>query len=259
MITTDLTVLVFDFLIVFVRIASMIMVLPGLSSNSIPAMAKIGISIALTTIVVPIVSDKVPSVPHSTIFLIVMIGGQIVVGLTIGWLVNAILFSLPIAGQIISYQIGLSSVLLPSNDLGAESTLISSILNLILPVLFFSSALLMIPVMAMINSFHAIPIDFLSQISGHNVLPAIMKQVVKAATFEFLIAVQIASPFLVIGLIWQAGLGLMARASPQLQIFFVAAPLQILAGLMMLALLLAPMLTTWQIDTSKILLHYMEF
>lgn len=254
---SDLTPMIFDFLIVFIRVSSMIMVLPGLSLASVPTMAKIGVSIALTAIVAPLVADTLPVMPSAPSLLVIMIVGQIVVGLTIGWLVNTILFALPIAGQIISYQVGLSSVLLPNNDLGAQSTLISSIFNLLLPVLLFGSMLLMIPIIAMVNSFHRVPVDFILHSHGVDLVPFIAKTVLNAVMFEFLTAVQLASPFLVIGLIWQAGLGLTARAAPQLQIFFVAAPLQILAGLIILAILLAPMLTTWQVDSGRLLSHYM--
>ncbi|OZB39590.1 MAG: hypothetical protein B7X48_08195 [Acidiphilium sp. 34-60-192] len=59
-------------------------------------------------------------------------------------------------------------------------------------------------------------------------------------------AVGLAAPFLIIGLILQAGLGLMARAAPQLQVFYLAAPLQILAGLALVALTATMLFSTWE-------------
>ncbi|SIQ99591.1 MULTISPECIES: flagellar biosynthetic protein FliR [Acidiphilium] len=251
-----LTNTVFDFLIVFVRVSSMVMVLPGLGASTVPAMAKIGISLALTTIIAPLVAAALPPMPQTPALLVAMIVEQLVVGITIGWLVNTILYALPIAGQAISYQIGLSSVLLPSTDMGAESTLVSSIFSMLLPVLFFSSTLMIVPIIALVHSFHRIPTDFIGQSHGVGLMVLLIKLVIKSVAFEFLLATQIAAPFLAIGMIWQAGLALMAKASPQMQIFFVAAPLQILVGLGMLAALLGPILATWQADAGRMLLHY---
>ncbi|MDD2877686.1 MAG: flagellar biosynthetic protein FliR [Acidiphilium sp.] len=246
----------FDFLIVFIRISSVVMILPGFSEAGVPPMARIGLSIALTTIIAPLVANVLPTMPQMPVPLLMLITEQIVIGITIGWLTRTILTSLPMAGQAISYQIGLSSVLLPSTDLGSNSTLIASVLNLLLPVMFFGSAMIVFPILALINSFHQLPADFSGQWSQSNLLSSIMKIIVQSVAFEFLIATQIAAPFLVIGLIWQAGLALMAKASPQLQIFFVAAPLQILVGLILFAMFLHPILETWRNATSHLLLHY---
>ncbi|MGC9269218.1 flagellar biosynthetic protein FliR [Acidiphilium sp.] len=250
---------VFGFLIVFVRISSAVMLLPGFSEASVPPMVRIGLSLALTCIVAPLVGTDLPPMPTEPAYVILLILEQIVIGLTIGWLTTTILTTLPMAGQAISYQIGLSSVLLPSTELGSNSTLVSSVFNLMVPVLFFSSALIIFPILALVNSFHQIPVNITSQFSNTSDLGLIIKVIIKAVSFEFLISTQIAAPFLVIGLIWQAGLGLIARASPQLQIFFVAAPLQILIGLILLALFLGPILSIWHIASSHMLRHYIEY
>lgn len=247
---------VFDFLIVFVRITSAVMLIPGFSESGVTPMIRVGLSIALTTMVAPLVAAQLPAMPQDPTMLIVMILVQIVVGLSIGWLTQVILVSLPMAGQILSYQIGLSSVLLPSTELGSNSTLVSSVFNLMVPVLFFGTSMIVLPLLALSHSFQQIPVDFLSHPRGPGVMAGVIRLVVRTVAAEFVVALQIAGPFLVIGMIWQAGLGLMARAAPQLQIFFVAAPLQILAGLILLAVFLGTMLNTWQHASGIMLRHY---
>ena len=61
-----------------------------------------------------------------------------------------------------------------------------------------------------------------------------------------LLAVRLAAPFLVAGLLWQAALGLLARLVPQLQVFTLAMPGQILGGLALLGILASFMLALWQ-------------
>ena len=56
----------------------------------------------------------------------------------------------------------------------------------------------------------------------------------------FRVGVQLSAPFLVFGLLFNLGLGVLSRLMPQMQVFFVGMPLSILAGLLILVLVLKP-------------------
>ena len=62
----------------------------------------------------------------------------------------------------------------------------------------------------------------------------------------FALALRLAAPFVAAGLVWQGGLGLLARLVPALQVFAAAMPGQILGGLLLLMLLAGGMLAAWQ-------------
>jgi flagellar biosynthetic protein FliR len=66
---------------------------------------------------------------------------------------------------------------------------------------------------------------------------------VTAAAFR--IGVQLAAPFLVFGLLFNLGLGVLSRLMPQMQVFFVGMPLMILAGLLILMLVIGAMMGTF--------------
>ncbi len=61
----------------------------------------------------------------------------------------------------------------------------------------------------------------------------------------FMIGVQIASPLIVFGLVFYFGLGILSRLMPQAQIFFIAMPSNIMAGLFITAIALGSMATLW--------------
>jgi flagellar biosynthetic protein FliR len=61
----------------------------------------------------------------------------------------------------------------------------------------------------------------------------------------FRVGIQLSAPFLVFGLLFNLGLGLLSRLMPQMQVFFVGMPLSILAGFMMLFLLISAMMGTY--------------
>ena len=61
----------------------------------------------------------------------------------------------------------------------------------------------------------------------------------------FRIGVQLSAPFLVFGILFNLGLGILSRLMPQMQVFFVGMPLSILAGLMLLLLVIGAMMVTF--------------
>ena len=64
----------------------------------------------------------------------------------------------------------------------------------------------------------------------------------QSAAAAFVIGIQMSAPFIVLGLVFYLGMGILARMMPQLQVFFVAMPATIWVGLMLLALLLSMMM-----------------
>ena len=67
----------------------------------------------------------------------------------------------------------------------------------------------------------------------------------RAFAAAFKIGLQLSAPFLVFGLVFNIGLGVLARLMPQMQVYFVGAPLSILAGFLILAAVLAAMMGTF--------------
>lgn len=245
--------LVFGPLLAFARIGCLVMVLPFLGAGSVPAMARIGLAVALTAIIVPMAGSAMPPAPASVVVFALMLLKEVAIGLTLGWLTATLLLSLPVAGQIISYQMGLSSVLLPNVETGPSSTLLSTVLNVAMPPLVLRSGLFMIPIVAILHSFQLLPV--VGDPASWRLLGAGMalRLAIRAVSGEFAVALQLAAPFLVIGLIWQAALALMAKAAPALQIFFAAAPLQLLGGMVLLAGFVLPAIGIWREAMNQLL------
>ena len=72
--------------------------------------------------------------------------------------------------------------------------------------------------------------------------PALITNTVAGA---FRIGIQLSAPFLVFGLLFNLGLGVLSRLMPQMQVFFVGMPLSILVGFLILLLVLGAMMTTF--------------
>jgi flagellar biosynthetic protein FliR len=59
----------------------------------------------------------------------------------------------------------------------------------------------------------------------------------------FKVGIQLSAPFLVFGLLFNLGLGVLSRLMPQMQVFFVGMPLSILAGLLIFLLVVGAMMS----------------
>ena len=69
--------------------------------------------------------------------------------------------------------------------------------------------------------------------------------VTRTVARRFRIGVQLAAPFLVFGLLFNLGLGVLSRLMPQMQVFFVGMPLSILIGFLILLLVVGAMMMTF--------------
>lgn len=239
------------FVAVLCRIVAMIVTLPGLSSQTITTRVKAGLAVSLTFLIFPVVEDQFHGYGPDNILnpgrAITLICSELLSGGLIGWLAQLMCLSFPVAAQILSTFTGLSNVLQPDPDLGAQSTAISHIASLTVPVVLFSSGLYLFPLSALVGSYHVFP-------PGHfPFLSDATHSVVIATSQSFSLAFRLAMPFVLLGTLWPAMLGLLSRFSPGLQVYGLAMPAQLLGGILLLALFVHGMMGTWTQDVQSAL------
>jgi flagellar biosynthetic protein FliR len=162
------------------------------------------------------------------------------IGLFIGTVMRVLISALDTAGSIVSMQIGFSSALLFNPVSGGQGSLIGSLY-----------AMLGVTLLMVLNLHHyliATIVDSYITVPATGAMPdlaAFAEIVARTVTLAFKIGVLMAMPFIVIGLIVQAGAGVLGRLMPQLQIFFLLLPGQILIGLMILTIVLSTSILYW--------------
>ena len=237
-ILASLPAFAFVLALVLARTGMVVMLLPGLGEAEPPPIVRAGLALALSLLLLPGVAALVPDTPGPATGA-AMIGAELLAGAVLGWLARLPALALAMAGAVVSYMLGLSSVLQQDAALGGQSAALARLFGLVAPVLILSTGLYALPLSALAGSYHIIP--------PGGVLPAGMlaDTVTQAAGASFGLAVRLAAPFLVAGTIWQAALGLLARLVPQLQVYTAAAPGQIVGGLVLLGLLASRILGAW--------------
>lgn len=229
----------FAFVLVLCRSGAVVMLMPGLGEAEPPAVVRAGLALAITFLLLPGVAPLVPGAPEAGASGVGMIAAELLVGAMLGWLARLPALALGMAGAVTSYMLGLSSVVQTDPALGGQSAALARLFGLAAPVLVLSTGLYAMPLQALGGSYGLFPPGTL--------LPAgpLADSVTAAVGASFGLAIRLAAPFLLAGLLWQAALGLLARLAPQLQIYSAVTPGQVLGGLVLLALLSARIAGAW--------------
>jgi flagellar biosynthetic protein FliR len=226
--------------LVLARVGAAMALLPGVGEAVAPAIVRIGLALSMTILLVPELQPLIPPVPAAGLDMGLMVAGEVVTGLWFGWVARMIVLALPIGAQFIGFLVGLSSVLQPDPELGAQSGVLGKLFEVAAPALLLATGLYQLPLMALVGLFHLIP-------PGQMLPPGEGVEVaIRAVGTCFSLALQLASPFVLIGIAWQLAMGLVSRIISRMQIYFVSMPGQIILGLALLTMTASAMTLAWR-------------
>jgi len=211
----------------------MVMLLPALGETAIPQRVRLAVALSVSFLIYISIRSLLPPMPTSPIMLGMLIFFEILIGVLIGSSIKLLMSALHIGGTIIAMQTGLAMAQAFDPAQGAQSALMSTFLTLMAVVLIFVTNMHHMMISAMYDSYILFPVG------GDIKMNDFAEIVVTTVANSFLLGLQISSPFIVYGLIFNIGLGILARLMPQLQVFFIAMPLNIAAGFLILGIVLA--------------------
>jgi flagellar biosynthetic protein FliR len=235
----DLPALAFGGALVLCRVAAVVAIMPGLGEADPPATVRAGLALGLTLLIAPSIITTGIDASQPPLVILRLIAVEIATGTLIGWLARLVAMALPIAGQFISLMTGLTSVIQPDPELGAQTSAVARCLSLAAPVLLLSSGLYMLPVEALSASYRLIPLG-----AG---LPTgdATQSVITATANAFGIGLRLAAPFLLIGTVWQVALATLSRFVPTMQAGAALLPGQVLGGMALLAIAVRALVENW--------------
>lgn len=243
-----LPVLAATFMLVFARIGAMVMLLPGFGEVNLPMRVRLGIALMLTLIMLPLHRADYHVDLTSMVPLLVMLVHEIIIGVVLGATARMTLAALAVAGSVIAQQLGLGFVTSVDPTQGQQGALLGNFLTILGLTLLFATDTHYLVIAALNDSFLIFAPGALMPTGD------VASLAVRAFTEAFKIGIQLASPFIVFGLVFNLGLGILARLMPQMQVYFVGVPLSILIGFLILAFVLATMMGTF-LDYFGSILH----
>jgi len=233
------------FMLVFARIGTMVMLLPGLGEMSVPQRVRLMLALVLTAVLLPVHRGAYQVDLRSFSPVLTLLGQEIFIGLVVGITARLMISALQVAGFVIAQQLGLGFVTAIDPTQGQQGVLVGNFLTILGVTLIFATDLHHLVIGALNDSyalFRPGEIPLMGDVA------ALTTQTVALA---FKIGIQLSAPFLVFGLLFNLGLGVLSRLMPQMQVFFVGLPLSILLGLLILLLVLGTLMTVFlgSVDT----------
>jgi flagellar biosynthetic protein FliR len=227
------------YMLAFARIGTMIMLLPGLGELSVPARVRLTVALVLTAVIMPLHRNTYQIDLQAAGPVLVMLGQELFIGAVLGLTARLTISALQVAGSVIAQQMGLGFVTAVDPTQGQQGVIVGNFLSVLGITLIFALDLHHLVIGALNDSYTLFrPGDV--PIIGD--VAALLSRTVNSA---FRVGVQLAAPFLVFGLLFNLGLGVLSRLMPQMQVFFVGMPLSIMIGFLILMLVVGAMMMTF--------------
>jgi flagellar biosynthesis protein FliR len=227
------------YLLTFARVGTMVMLLPGVGEMSVPTRMRLTIALVLTAILLPL-HEKAYTIDLTVLGpVLLMLGQEMLIGAVLGITARLAISALQVAGSVVAQQLGLGFVTSVDPTQNQQGVLVGNFLTVLGVTLIFATDLHHLIIAALNDSYTLFK-------PGEVPLTGDMAQhVARAVTTSFRIGIQLSAPFLVFGLLFNLGLGVLSRLMPQMQVFFIGLPLSIMLGLALLLLVLGAMMGTF--------------
>ncbi|GIX18078.1 MAG: flagellar biosynthetic protein FliR [Rhodothalassiaceae bacterium] len=227
---------IFHFFLVLARIGAIFAVAPALGEAQIPMRIRAALALAVSLLLLPVVTDRLPALPEGAGMLAWLIGRESLIGLMLAGAARLILSALHVAGTVVAFQAGLAFTQQFDPTQGTQSAVTASFMTFLGITLIFATDLHHLVIAAVFGSYDLLP--------ASGPLPAgdFADLVTRLVAISFTLGLKLAAPFLVFGIVFNLGMGLLARVMPQLPVFFVALPANILLSFVILLIVLPAMM-----------------
>ena len=225
-----------NFFIVFLRVAPIMALIPGFSEQSVPMRVRLGLAVAMTLICAPAVIPQLNISPWQIHTFLATLASESILGLALAFGLRFFIIALQTAGA-----------------MAAQATSLSQIAGSTVEPLPAISHLLVIGgiALAMMMDLHVHAARYV--IHSYSILPVgrfpasqdLALWGVTGVSHSFSLAFSLAAPFVITSVIYNMTLGVINRAMPQLMVAFVGAPVITFGGLALLFLLTPAMLIVW--------------
>jgi flagellar biosynthesis protein FliR len=212
----------------FVRILAWLSFDPLLGGKSVPTRVRVALAMVLAIVVTPMLPSDTPLRLASGDGLLILLQ-QIAIGVALGFAVRIVFTAVEFAGQLMGLQMGLSFATLFDPVNGAQTQVIAQFLVLTTALILFAFNGHHLVIAALVQSFQDIPIGATLSADGFAMLA-------HWGGVLFAVGLHISLPVTAALLVTNLTIGMMSRASPQLNIFAIGFPLTLGAGFLVLYL-----------------------
>lgn len=224
------------FLMVLVRTSSIFLTAPVLGNSNIPMQVKLGLSLLMTLILVPLLASRPLGFdPGDLGALVVAVLQEVALGVVIGLLAQLLFIAIQFAGQVVGMQMGFGMASLFDPTFHTQSTVVAQFYMFVGMLVFLIVDGHHYLLIALARSFDSIPLGSF-HLDGR-----LLATLIASTNAMFWTALMIMAPVIGVLILGEVALGLVARIMPQMNIFVASFPIKIGLGILTIMLSL-PML-----------------
>jgi len=240
LLATFVTENIATYMMVFARIGTAMMIMPGIGDSFISARVRLLFTLAFSVVVASAVSPFLPPMDiGSSMFLWIMVR-EIFIGFFIGTVARTFMSAVDTGGMLISMQMGLGNAFVFNPQFATQGSIVGAFLSLSAAVLLFATNLHHLLLYALIDSYQTFPTGGDMPLIG-----GVAQTIAKAVSQAFAIGFFMAVPFIMVSLLLYISMGVLGRLMPQIQVFILALPLQILLGFLTLFIVGSATMLYW--------------
>lgn len=242
----DVSRWVSSYMWVFFRIASVMMTMPVIGTQLVPARIRLFLAVAVTFLVAPHIPTP-PALDPLSLNTWAIVAEQILIGATMGFVLQLLFQVHVLAGQIIAMQMGLGFASMNDPTMGISVAVVAQVFTMLTTLLFLAVNGHLVVIEVLVESFTTLPL-------GEFFLVSDFQAVVLRFSWVMAAALLIGLPAITALLIVNLSFGVMMRAAPQLNIFSIGFPLTLVFGIFILWVLIGSVGEHYQIVVSDTLI-----
>jgi len=221
---------VWQFLVILVRTAVIVSALPLLGGQTVPARIKIGLAVAISVVLTPIVTFTLPPNWLEPAHMVMALAAEVLVGLVLGFAMRLVMAAVELAGAILGFQVGfaMANALDPVSQV--QTPVFGQLLTVLATLLYFQIDGHLLVILALGSSFQLIP-PFGAHLSG-----PLLPDVTGLMQRSYEIGIKLALPVMAATFLVHVTMGLLGRLVPQMNILLASFPITISVGLIVLGL-----------------------
>ncbi len=220
------------FLLIMARIGGIFTTGPVYSNRAIPRQVRVLMTVMISIIVIAGVRFEMPEIPSKLEHFIVLLAGEMIIGMIVGFVAQFTFAAIQFAGQALDMQMGFGITNVIDPLYGTQAPLMGSFQNLLALLLFLATDSHHYMIAALFQSYQKIP---LFGLVGEK---EVYKVMIDLFGNMLVTGVKIAMPVVGALFVAEVALGMIARTMPEMQVYFVGIPAKIVVGLLLLIMIL---------------------
>lgn len=232
---------VYAFMLVFVRVGTAMMIMPGIGDGFVPERVRLFFALAFSAVLTPFLAPMLPEFTVAGAAFMTLLVGEFIMGAFIGGIARIFMAALDTAGMLVSMHIGLANAQIFNPAFATQGSIMGAFLSITGALLLFATNLHHLLLAALVDSYQTFPPGNL----GVNFAGDLANTIATSVTRAFAIGFHFAVPFILVTTMVYIAMGILSRLMPQLQVFILSMPVQIMIGFLTFVLVASAGMMYW--------------